>query len=95
MNIAGHDVNQIVFVIAEVGNNHEGNFDLACEMIDKAAEAGANAVKFQTIIPELLVTRTDTERIKRLKKFQFSYEQFEQLKNEAQKKGCSVFFNPI
>jgi N,N'-diacetyllegionaminate synthase len=95
MNIAGHDVNQKVFIIAEIGNNHEGNFDLACEMIDRAAEVGADAVKFQTIIPELLVTRADIERISRLKKFQFSYSQFEQLKNEAQKKDILFFSTPF
>lgn len=36
------------YIIAEIGSNHNGNFDLACEMIEKAAFAGVNAVKFQT-----------------------------------------------
>ncbi len=36
------------YIIAEIGSNHNGNFDLACEMIEKASEAGVNAVKFQT-----------------------------------------------
>lgn len=36
-----------VFVIAEIGNNHNGSFNLALEMIDAAAEAGADCVKFQ------------------------------------------------
>jgi sialic acid synthase SpsE len=36
------------YVIAEIGSNHNGNFDMACELIGKAKEAGANAVKFQT-----------------------------------------------
>jgi sialic acid synthase SpsE len=36
------------YIIAEIGSNHNGNFDLACELIDKAAQAGVNAVKFQT-----------------------------------------------
>jgi sialic acid synthase SpsE len=35
------------FVIAEIGNNHNGIFELAVEMIDKAREAGADCVKFQ------------------------------------------------
>ncbi len=35
------------FVIAEIGHNHQGNLDLARKMIDAAAQAGANAVKFQ------------------------------------------------
>jgi sialic acid synthase SpsE/sugar phosphate isomerase/epimerase len=36
-----------VFVIAEIGNNHNGSVELALEMIDAAQEAGANCVKFQ------------------------------------------------
>lgn len=36
-----------VFVIAEIGNNHNGNIDLAFKMIDKAKESGVDCVKFQ------------------------------------------------
>ena len=36
-----------VFVIAEIGNNHNGNIDLAYQMIDKAKEIGVDCVKFQ------------------------------------------------
>lgn len=36
-----------VFVIAEIGNNHNGDFDRALRMVDLAAEAGADCVKFQ------------------------------------------------
>ena len=35
------------FVIAEIGHNHQGNIEKAIELIDIAAHAGANAVKFQ------------------------------------------------
>lgn len=40
--------NNPCYIIAEIGSNHNGNFDLACELIEKAADAGVNAVKFQT-----------------------------------------------
>jgi sialic acid synthase SpsE len=36
------------YLIAEIGSNHNGNFDQACEMIEKAAACGVSAVKFQT-----------------------------------------------
>ena len=36
-----------VFVIAEIGNNHNGSLKLALEMVDAAHSAGANCVKFQ------------------------------------------------
>lgn len=48
MQISDFDIGgERVFVIAEIGNNHNGNFELAVEMIDKAHKAGADCVKFQ------------------------------------------------
>ena len=46
-----------VFIIAEAGVNHNGNFDLAIQMIDAAKKCGVDAIKFQTAIPELVVTK--------------------------------------
>lgn len=43
-----------VFVIAEIGSNHNGDLDLAHLMIDHAAEAGASAAKFQTFAADTL-----------------------------------------
>ncbi len=46
--IGGHQVgNGRVYVIAEIGNNHNGSFERAIEMIDLAQEMGADCVKFQ------------------------------------------------
>jgi len=44
------------FIIAEAGVNHNGSLETAIEMIDVAAQAGVDAVKFQTFDSELLVT---------------------------------------
>jgi N,N'-diacetyllegionaminate synthase len=46
-----------VFVIAEAGVNHNGSIELAKKLIDVAAQAGANAVKFQTFKTENLVSK--------------------------------------
>ncbi len=46
------------FVIAEAGVNHNGDMNLARRLIDVAAGAGADAIKFQTFRADLLVTPT-------------------------------------
>src|SRR3989338_4466923 len=46
-----------VFIIAEAGVNHNGNLTLAKKLIDAAAKAGADAVKFQTFNPDTLATK--------------------------------------
>lgn len=47
-----------VFIIAEVGVNHNGSLSLAKQLVDVAADCGANAVKFQTFKATTLVTKT-------------------------------------
>ena len=84
-----------VFIIAEVGNNHEGDFQLARDMVGLAAEAGVDAVKFQTIVPERFVNRTDEPRFSTLKKFQFSYDQFTELSKLAHDAGIKFISTPF
>ena len=45
-------------IIAEAGVNHNGDLELAKQLIDVAADAGADLVKFQTFSADRLVTRT-------------------------------------
>lgn len=47
-----------ILIIAEAGVNHNGDLDLAKRLIDVAAEAGADLVKFQTFSADRLATRT-------------------------------------
>ena len=48
---------QQVYIIAEAGVNHNGDMELAKELVKEGAATGANAVKFQTFRPEKLVTK--------------------------------------
>lgn len=45
------------FIVAEIGNNHQGEFEVAKQMVDEAAAAGVQAVKFQKRDMEALLTR--------------------------------------
>jgi N-acetylneuraminate synthase len=48
---------QPVFIVAEIGINHNGSLGIARQLIDGAASAGCDAVKFQKRTPELCVPR--------------------------------------
>jgi N,N'-diacetyllegionaminate synthase len=82
-------------VIAEVGNNHEGDMGVARELVDRAAETGADAVKFQTFIAEKFTAPSDPARFARLKKFQLSFDQFAELAERARAKGLMFFSTPL
>jgi len=67
-----------VFVIAEAGVNHNGREDLALELVDAAADSGADAVKFQTFSAAKL-TRRGAEKADYQKKSTGDGDQFEML----------------
>tara|TARA_B100001559_G_C16498002_1_gene621839 strand:+ start:1472 stop:2485 length:1014 start_codon:yes stop_codon:yes gene_type:complete len=95
MIIEGHNLNKKVFIVAEIGNNHEGNFELALKMIDEAYSSGVDAVKFQTFIPELFISKDEKDRLEKLRSFQFSFDQFYKLFKYAKKKGLVFFSTPL
>lgn len=97
---------QPVYVIAEVGCNHENDFDRAREMVIKVAEAGVDAVKFQTFDPDTLVTRdapkfwdipgpgeTQYEELVDAKP-SFTVEQYRELLVLAERQGIVFFSTP-
>ena len=58
ISIAGRTIGRdhSCFIVAEAGVNHNGELHLATRLVEAAAEAGANAVKFQTFVAENIVT---------------------------------------
>ena len=89
-----------VFIIAEAGVNHNGQKDMAFALVDVAAEAGADAVKFQTFDAQKLASRsapkaayqklsTDAteSQLVMLKKLELPREWHRELQAYSQKKG--------
>ncbi len=95
MKIGNKDITKEVFVIAEVGNNHEGSYTLAEEMIGLASGTGVDAVKFQTFKTEYFVSKKETDRFNRLKSFELTEQEFIRLSEHAQKSGLIFISTPL
>jgi N-acetylneuraminate synthase/N,N'-diacetyllegionaminate synthase len=96
-----------VFIIAEAGVNHNGDIRRALALIDKAAEAGADAVKFQNFKAENIVTRraqkadyqkkttgTADSHYQMLKQLELKDSDFKRLVDHAQKKNILFLSTP-
>lgn len=96
-----------VFIIAEAGVNHNGQLDLALQLIDAALEAGADAVKFQTFKAEQVVTGNGKmaeyqkknigkigPQVEMLKKLEFNESWYPKIINYCRKKGIIFLSTP-
>ena len=95
MRIQNFDTAKKILIIAEIGNNHEGRFDVAQELVRKAAEAGVDGVKFQTFRTEHYINVTDQARYNRLKSFELSPAQFKTLRDLARSLGLLYMSTPF
>jgi len=99
---------QKVFIIAEAGVNHNGKVELAYKLIDTAAEAGADAVKFQTFKAETLVsksapkaeyqikaTKNTESQYEMIKKFELDFETHKKLISYCRKKNIKFLSSPF
>lgn len=97
-----------VFIIAEAGVNHNGNIDIARELVDVASASGADAVKFQTFKAESLVcksarkadyqmktTNQEESQFDMLKKLELTPEMHEELLDYCKKKGIMFLSTPF
>jgi N,N'-diacetyllegionaminate synthase len=95
MRIGPVDLARKVLVVAEVGNNHEGKLDVARELVRRAAEAGADAVKFQTFRTRYFVSAADRARFERLAGFELTPGQFQELCDLARSVGLLFVSTPL
>lgn len=98
---------QPVFIIAEAGVNHNGQLDLAKKLVDAAAAAGADAIKFQTFKAEQVVTGAGKmagyqkknlgktgSQLQMLKKLELADRNYPELIRYAKKKGLIFLSTP-
>lgn len=87
-----------VYIIAEIGINHNGNIDVAKQLIDASAEAGCDAVKFQKRTPELCVPDDQKDKMRHTpwgyisymeyrEKVEFGKDEFSEIVDYCQEKG--------
>lgn len=96
------------FIIAEAGVNHNGSFELAKQLVDKAVWAGADCIKFQTFNSKNLVSKnaqkaeyqkkaTDSSesQLDMLKKLELSKVEFIELREYCNQKGIMFLSTPF
>jgi N-acetylneuraminate synthase len=96
-----------IFIIAEAGVNHNGDINLAKQLIDIAVEAKVDAVKFQTWKTELLVTKQaiqaeyqtentakEESQFEMLKRLELTYDDFRELKTYCDEHNIMFLSTP-
>lgn len=97
-----------IYIVAEIGCNHNGDFNLAKKMVEVAKNCGVDAVKFQTFKADQLiskyapkaeyqikVTGKKESQLEMTKKLELPYNEFIKLENYAKELGLDVFSTPF
>jgi len=96
---------QPVYVIGEIGLNHNGDVDIARKLIDVAADAGAQAVKFQKRTPEISTPKDMRDKLRQTPwgemtyleyryRVEFDREQYQKVAQHAAERGLQWFASP-
>lgn len=99
---------QHIFIIAEAGDNHNGNLANALKLVDQAAKAGADCVKFQTFVTEEVISRyaemaeyqkqntgKTESQFDMVKKLELSFDEFRKIRAHCQKRGIVFLSTPF
>lgn len=86
--------NNCFYTIAEIGINHSGSLEKAKKLVESAAKANVNAVKFQTYKAENRVGK-DSPLYDILKECELSFIEFEKIKRTAEDNGVTFFSTPF
>ena len=76
------------FIIAEIGQAHDGSIGILHSLVKAAASIGVDAVKFQTYLTEKRAPKNNKEIFKILKDLELPFEAFKELKDYS--KYCGV-----
>lgn len=91
----GFDTDRKTFIVAEIGINHGGNLDVAKELVDAAARAGVDAVKFQTFIAEKRAPKGNQSILNLLKECELPFVAFKELKDYCTRRKLIFFSTPF
>lgn len=94
--------NHPAFIVAELGTNHNGDIEIAKQLIDAASRAGVDAVKFQKRTPELSIPEGQKGQMRETpwgyityleyrQRTEFNEEQYRELAAHCKSKGISWF----
>jgi N,N'-diacetyllegionaminate synthase len=89
------ELGQRPLLVAELGNNHEGDAGVARELVHAAADAGADAVKLQTFRVDEFVRPSDEARRRQLARFELSAKEVEDLARLARGLGLLFVSTPL
>lgn len=100
--------NNHVIIIAEAGVNHNGSLEMAKEMVLAAKEAGADYIKFQTGVPEKVISKfaemadyqktnvgVKESQLDMVRKIMLSQAEFKPLKEYCDKQGAKFMSTPF
>jgi N-acetylneuraminate synthase len=95
------------FIIAEAGVNHNGSVGIALQLVDVAAQAGADAVKFQTFHAEAIISRSarkapyqiantgnDESQLEMVRRLELSVDDHRALAAHARQRGIEFLSTP-